>query len=52
MRENLLIGYPDATEADIEAALEISQAAFAYDLDGKQLWARDLGPIHSRLGWG
>ena len=27
-----MIGHPDATEADIEAALEVAQAAFAYDL--------------------
>src|SRR5262249_47795371 len=32
VRENLLIGHPDATEADIEAALAIAQATFAYDL--------------------
>ena len=32
VRENLRIGHPDATEADIEAALEIAQASFAYDL--------------------
>ncbi len=32
VRENLLIGHPDATEADIEAALAVSQASFAYDL--------------------
>jgi ATP-binding cassette subfamily B protein len=32
VRENLLIGHPDATEADIEAALEVSQATFAHDL--------------------
>ena len=32
VRENLLIGHPDATEADIEAALVIAQASFAYDL--------------------
>jgi ATP-binding cassette subfamily B protein len=32
VRENLLIGHPDATEADIEAALAIAQASFAYDL--------------------
>jgi outer membrane protein assembly factor BamB len=25
---------------------------FAYDLSGKQLWARDLGRLHTRLGWG
>lgn len=32
VRENLLIGHPNATEADIEGALEIAQASFAYDL--------------------
>jgi ATP-binding cassette subfamily B protein len=32
VRENLLIGYPDATEAEIEAALEVAQASFAFDL--------------------
>jgi ATP-binding cassette subfamily B protein len=32
VRENLLIGHPDATEADIEAALAIAQASFAHDL--------------------
>ncbi len=32
VRENLLIGHPDATEAEIEAALAIAQAAFAHDL--------------------
>jgi ATP-binding cassette subfamily B protein len=32
VRENLLIGHPDATEAEIEAALEVAQAGFAYDL--------------------
>jgi ATP-binding cassette subfamily B protein len=32
VRENLLIGHPDATEADIEAALAVAQADFAYDL--------------------
>src|SRR6185295_2599511 len=32
VRENLLIGHPDATEADIETALALSQATFAYDL--------------------
>jgi len=25
---------------------------FAYDLEGNQLWKRDLGRINSRLGWG
>ncbi len=32
VRENLLIGHPDATEADIEVALAVAQASFAYDL--------------------
>jgi ATP-binding cassette subfamily B protein len=32
VRENLLIGYPDATEADIETALDVAQAGFAHDL--------------------
>ena len=32
VRENLLIGHPDATEADIEIALAVAQASFAYDL--------------------
>jgi ATP-binding cassette subfamily B protein len=32
VRENLLIGHPDATEADIERALEVAQATFAHDL--------------------
>jgi ATP-binding cassette subfamily B protein len=32
VRENLLIGHPDATEADVEAALEIAQATFAHEL--------------------
>jgi len=32
VRENLLIGHPDATEGDIEGALEIAQASFVYDL--------------------
>jgi ATP-binding cassette subfamily B protein len=32
VRENLLIGHPDATEADIEAALAVAQASFAFDL--------------------
>jgi len=32
VRENLLIGHPDATETDIEAALAVAQATFAYDL--------------------
>jgi len=25
---------------------------YAYDLDGKQLWSRDLGRMVTRLGWG
>lgn len=29
-----------------------SRGNFCYSLDGKLLWKRDLGPIHSRLGWG
>ena len=32
VRENLLIGHPDATDADIEDALAIAQAGFAHDL--------------------
>jgi ATP-binding cassette subfamily B protein len=32
VRENLLIGHPDATDADIEDALEVAQATFAHDL--------------------
>jgi len=32
VRENLLIGFPDATDADIEHALAVAQATFAYDL--------------------
>ena len=32
VRENLLIGHPDATESDIEHALAVAQATFAYDL--------------------
>jgi ATP-binding cassette subfamily B protein len=32
VRENLLIGHPDAVDADIEAALEVAQATFAHDL--------------------
>ncbi len=32
VRENLLIGHPDATQDDIDEALSISQATFAYDL--------------------
>ena len=29
-----------------------SFGVFAYDLDGKRLWKRELGRINSRLGWG
>lgn len=25
---------------------------FCFDLDGKQLWSRDLGRLNTRLGWG
>ena len=32
VRENLLLGTPDATDADIEGALELAQAEFVYDL--------------------
>ena len=32
IRENVLLGSPDATDADLEQALEIAQANFAYDL--------------------
>jgi ATP-binding cassette, subfamily B, bacterial len=32
VRENLLIGFPDAANADIEHALAVAQATFAYDL--------------------
>jgi ATP-binding cassette subfamily B protein len=32
IRENVLLGSPDASEADLEQALEIAQANFAYDL--------------------
>ncbi len=32
IRENVLLGSPDATDADLEQALEIAQAKFAYDL--------------------
>ncbi len=32
VRENLLIGHPDATDADVDAALEVAQASFAHDL--------------------
>jgi ATP-binding cassette subfamily B protein len=32
VRENVLLGRPDATDADIEAALAIAQAGFVHDL--------------------
>jgi ATP-binding cassette, subfamily B, bacterial len=32
VRENVLLGNPDATEADLKQALEIAQAQFVYDL--------------------
>ncbi|MFP5320622.1 MAG: ABC transporter ATP-binding protein [Acidimicrobiia bacterium] len=32
VRENLRIGHPDATDDDIEAALDIARAAFVHDL--------------------
>jgi ATP-binding cassette subfamily B protein len=32
VRENLLVGHPDATDDDIDAALEVAQASFAHDL--------------------
>jgi ATP-binding cassette subfamily B protein len=32
VRENLMIGHPDATAADIDDALEVAQATFAHDL--------------------
>jgi ATP-binding cassette, subfamily B, bacterial len=32
VRENLALGRPDAPDADIEAALELAQARFVYDL--------------------
>ena len=32
VRENVLLGNPDATEGDLAQALEIAQAGFAYDL--------------------
>ena len=32
VRENLTLGYPDATDADIVQALNIAQAEFVYDL--------------------
>ncbi len=32
VRENLTLGYPEATDAEVAQALDIAQAAFAYDL--------------------
>lgn len=32
VRENVLLGHPDANEEDLKQALEIAQAQFAYDL--------------------
>jgi ATP-binding cassette subfamily B protein len=32
IRDNVLLGLPDATEADLQQALEIAQAQFVYDL--------------------
>jgi outer membrane protein assembly factor BamB len=29
-----------------------SRGVFCYDLDGKQIWKRELGWMHTRLGWG
>jgi outer membrane protein assembly factor BamB len=29
-----------------------SFGTYCYDLDGKEVWNRDLGPLHTRLGWG
>ena len=29
-----------------------SFGTFCYDFDGKLIWSRDLGPLHTRLGWG
>jgi outer membrane protein assembly factor BamB len=29
-----------------------SRGVYCYDLDGKLIWKRNLGLIHSRLGWG
>jgi outer membrane protein assembly factor BamB len=29
-----------------------SRGIYCYDLDGKQIWKRDLGLMHTRLGWG
>jgi ATP-binding cassette subfamily B protein len=32
VRENVLLGRPDASDADVEAALEVAQAGFVHDL--------------------
>lgn len=32
VRENLTLGYPDATDAEVQQALEIAQATFVHDL--------------------
>jgi outer membrane protein assembly factor BamB len=29
-----------------------SRGLYCYDLDGKRQWQRDLGKMHTRLGWG
>jgi outer membrane protein assembly factor BamB len=29
-----------------------SFGTYCYDFDGKLIWSRDLGPLHTRLGWG
>jgi outer membrane protein assembly factor BamB len=29
-----------------------SFGTYCYDFDGKLKWSRDLGPLHTRLGWG
>jgi outer membrane protein assembly factor BamB len=29
-----------------------SFGTYCYDLDGNPKWSRDLGPLHTRLGWG
>jgi outer membrane protein assembly factor BamB len=29
-----------------------SRGVYCYDLVGKQIWKRDLGSMHTRLGWG
>ena len=29
-----------------------SFGTYCYDLDGNPIWNRDLGPLHTRLGWG